>query len=139
MQRAKYIYTSPDTVKGSHSNLYELFEFLQSRGKVSAVIDAADLKADPEKVMQHYCECTGLPYDKKMLTWSPGVVDDWAILPEYEIWYKNAMFSSGFNKGLVQMKQAKRPPKSFPDDMQKQIQREMPHYEAMYKHCTIVL
>ena len=127
---------SSDTMEGSHSNLYELFEFLQSRGKISAVIDAADLKADPERVMQHYCESTGLPYNKKMLTWTPGVVEDWALLPERELWHSDAMYSSGFNSG-VYTEQAK--PESFPAAMHEEIQREMPHYEAMYKHRTIVL
>ena len=57
--------------------LYELFKFMQSKGKVMAVIDADNLTANPEKVMKHYCTATGLPYDTKMPSWTPGVVEDW--------------------------------------------------------------
>ena len=79
--------------------LYELFKLAQSRGTVVAVINADDLEADPEKVMQHYCAATGLPYDKKMLSWTPGVVEDWAVFPQYREWHGEAMVSSGFNVG----------------------------------------
>ena len=117
------------------SELHELFQLLQSRGKVSAVVDADDLQKDPEKVMQHYCAATGLKYDEKMLTWSPGMVEDWAIpMSTSRTWDRNAMFSSGFNVGL---KAPALREESYPLAVEEQILKEMPHYEAMYKYRTV--
>ena len=112
------------------AELYEWFEFVQSRGKVAAVIDAADLMRNPERVMQHYCAATGLQYDKKMLTWSPGVVEEWTV---YKEWHWNAMFSSGFNVGLSESDHHK----PYPPVVEEVIQKDMPYYKAMYKHRTV--
>ena len=119
----------------SYFELYELFKFMQSRGKVAAVLDADDLEANPEKVMQYYCSATGLPYDKKMLSWTPGVVEDWTVFSYYKEWYWNAMFSSGFNVGIQRSASGGGP---YPPAVEEQIQKEMPYYEAIYKHRTIL-
>ena len=102
--------------------LYELFKFMQSKGKVMAVIDADNLTANPEKVMKHYCTATGLPYDTKMPSWTPGVVEDWSMYPHYREWHWNAMFSSGFNTNV------QRPPTKghYLPVVEEQIQKEMP-------------
>ena len=121
--RKKCNFPFPD-VFNAYLELYELFKFMQSKGKVMAVIDADDLEADPEKVMQHYCTATGLPYDKKMLSWTPGVVEDWTAFQYYREWHSSAMFSSGFNVGVQ---------RSATDEghilpaVKEQIQKEMPH------------
>ena len=33
-----------------------------------------------------------------MLSWSPGVVEDWTENQHYKKWHWNAIYSSGFNK-----------------------------------------
>ena len=122
--------------EGEHTylKLYELFKFIQSRGKVAAVIDADNLKANPEKIMQHYCTATGLSYDPKMLSWTPGVVEDWTVNPYYKDWHWNAMFSSGFNVGVQRSATEEG---HYPPVVEEQIQKEMPYYEALYKQRTI--
>ena len=117
----------------TYLELYELFKFMQSRGKVTAVLDADDLEANPEKVMQYYCAVTGLPYDAKMLNWTPGVVDDWTINPYYREMHWGAMFSSGFNVGLQGSVTKDRP---YPPIVEEQIQKEMAYYEALHQHRT---
>ena len=72
-----------------YSDLYDLFEFTCKTRKLVSVIYAADLQKNPEKVMQmeKYCADTGLPYDKKVLTLTPGVVEDWAVSPSCNDWH----------------------------------------------------
>ena len=122
-------------VANPYFELHELFEFMQSRGKVTAVIDADDLQENPERVMQHYCTATGLPYDTKMLSWTPGVVEDWTVFKCYREWHSNAMFSSGFNTGLQGSDTVD--VHHYLPVVEEQIHKEMPYYEALYKHRTI--
>ena len=62
------------------------------------VIDADDLLINPRFIMNEYCSAVGLPFDEGMLTWTPGVVQDWTGLPYYREWHETAMMSSGFVK-----------------------------------------
>ena len=118
----------------THLELYELFKFVQSKGKVTAVIDADDLKANPENIMQHYCTATGLSYDQKMLSWTPGVIEDWTVSLYYKDWHWDAMFSSGFKVGVQRSASEEG---HFSPVVEEQIQKEMPYYEALHKHRTI--
>ena len=131
--RKKCNFPFPDGLN-AFIELYGLFKLMQSRGKVTAVIDADDLQADPEKVMQYYCTATGLPYDKKMLSWTPGVVEDWTTFRYYREWHSSAMFSSGFNVGV--QGSATEDGHILPA-VKEQLEKEMPYYEALHKHRTI--
>ena len=124
----------PVSASNYYLELYELLKFIQSRGKVAAVIDADDLTANPEKVMQQYCTATGLPYDAKMLSWTPGVVEDWTVSPYCKDWHWNAMFSSGFNVGVQKSATEEG---HYSPVVEEEIRKEMPYYEALYKHRTI--
>lgn len=51
----------------------ELFERTADRlGAAPAVIDAEDVRADPEGVLTRLCAALGLPFDPAMLAWEPG-------------------------------------------------------------------
>ena len=117
--------------------LYELLEFVRSTGRQVTVVDAADLLSNPEAIMKCYCAETGLPYDKKMLTWSPGVVEDWTNNDIFEDWHWNAMYSSGFNVGLLPQNEDNTPSssESVPPEVDEAIQKALPYYELMQKKC----
>ena len=127
-------------VKG-FAKLYELFDFIRSTGREVTVIDAADLLKNPEYIMQVYCRQTGLPYDKKMLTWTPGKVEDWATkYKNYKEWHWNAMYSSGFGKLAPPRDTSQLPsiPEIIPAIVKENIQKSIPYYEAMHKFCVKV-
>ncbi len=117
-----------------YSKLFELFEFIRSRtGQDVTVIDAADLMKNPEYIMEQYCHQTGLPYDRKMLTWTPGEVKDWAVGRFYKDWHWNAMYSSGFGN-LPSVQETPESSQIIPDIVKEKIQESIPYYEAMYKY-----
>ena len=63
------------------------------------VVDADDLIKNPMGIMKSYCNATGLTYTDDMLTWTPGVVEDWKKSNPYcNIFHERAMMSSGFIK-----------------------------------------
>lgn len=58
------------------------------------VIDSADLRADPQRMLTRLCTALGLPFDPVMLYWSKGghqADGAWALH-----WYKALHGSSGF-------------------------------------------
>ena len=114
----------------SFSRLYELYELVSSKGGKTTIIDADDLLENPEYFMEYYCLETGLPYHRKMLTWSPGVVEDWAEFKHYKDWHWKAMHSSGFERTTAKESFSA---ESFPSSVLQEIQEAMPYYEAMYK------
>ena len=120
--------------------LCELFKLVYSTSKEVIVIDSADLLSNPEAIMEQYCKKTGLPYDKKMLTWTPGIVEDWTANKYYKEFHLNAMYSSGFNMGVVkaQSKQDSPSVNSYPPEVEKEIQKDMPYYETMYKYRMVL-
>ncbi len=117
-----------------YSKLYKLLEFIQNTGRDVIVIDAADLLKNPEYIMEIYCDRTGLPYNKQMLTWTPGEVKDWtSVRDKSEHWHWNAMYSSGFDTLAPHRNTppSLAAPKEYIDEV---IQECMPYYEAMYKY-----
>ena len=90
------------------------------------VIDSADLLNNPEAIMEQYCKKTGLPYNKKMLTWTPGIMEDWTELEYYKEFHWNAMYSSVFNALVkAQGKQESPITDSYPPEVEKEIQKDM--------------
>ena len=114
--------------------LWELFEYIRSKTyQEVVVVDASDLLRDPGAILSQYCQKTGLVYCNEMLTWQPGVVEDWTEYPYFEEWHGSAMFSSGFSKGLKTSEQ--QVAETFPSEVEEEIQKAMPYYEDMHKHC----
>ena len=134
--RSNYRFSKPET--DAYQRLYELLEFVHSTGRQVTVVDAADLLSDPEAIMKRYCAETGLPYGKKMLIWSPGVVEDWTEFEYFKVWHWNAMYSSGFNVGLLPRNEDNAPSstESVPAEVDEAIKKAMPYYELMKKLVT---
>ena len=96
------------------------------------IVDADDLLNNPKEIMRSYCNATGLVYTDDMLTWTPGIVEDWKkVNPHYMIFHKAAMFSSGFTKPT----DSTSPPMNIdelPTDVKEILQDAMTCYEEMY-------
>ena len=119
----------PET--GYFKELYEMYETVRLVHPNPVVIDADDLLSDPRGIMQQYCCSTGLPFNDGMLTWTPGVVADWAKFWHYKVWHGAAMMSSGFMKPTVIQKQSDEAA-SLPREVQDAVEKALPFYEAMY-------
>lgn len=60
------------------------------------VVDAEELKRDPEPVVRDYCEKVGLEFKPEALEWDPGSPSrEWK---PWEDWHANAMQSTGFSE-----------------------------------------
>lgn len=82
--------------------LCEFYFFLKEHLNISPVIiDADDLLASPEKMMEAYCNAVGFKYVEGMTKWEPGsgATKDFRdqMFFEYE-WVDEAIKSSGFKK-----------------------------------------
>jgi hypothetical protein len=71
---------------------HRLFELALENGEEPAVVDAADLTADPEGTIRAYCEKLGVPFMPESLSWEPGDVPGWEMWTE---WHEEAQESTG--------------------------------------------
>jgi hypothetical protein len=71
---------------------HRLFELALENGEEPAVVDAADLTADPEGTIRVYCEKLGVPFMPESLSWEPGDVPGWEMWTE---WHEEAQESTG--------------------------------------------
>ncbi len=74
----------------------ELFTFLKKNGALHAVVDSRELLLNPPSVLKKLCEKLELPFDEKMLHWTPGPRPEDGIWAKY--WYHSVHRSSGFQK-----------------------------------------
>jgi hypothetical protein len=73
----------------------EIFEHvLRSTGQVPAVVDAADLLANPEGVLRKFCHALDVPFSARMLSWSAGRRSTDGVWARY--WYDRVERSTGF-------------------------------------------
>jgi hypothetical protein len=71
---------------------HRLFELAVENGEDPAVVDAADLTADPEGTIRAYCEKLGVPFMPESLSWEPGEVPEWEMWTE---WHEEVQDSTG--------------------------------------------
>ena len=123
--------------------LYEMYETVRLNvDPHPLVIDADDLLADPKGIMQQYCEATGLTFNEGMLTWTPGVVDDWISSEHSVYWFETVMTSSGFKSkpdhcGNVEKEpttlEAKAAAARLSQETRDSIDKALPFYETLYR------
>ncbi len=74
----------------------ELFERVADRtGAAPPVIDAEDVRADPEGVLTRLCAALGLRFDAAMLAWPPGPRSSDGVWAAH--WYGAVTASTGFS------------------------------------------
>lgn len=89
------------------------------------VIDSADIRADPEKMLKRLCTAIDLPWDSGMLHWPAGPhPDDGAWAPH---WYGAVHQSTGFAA-------AEGPLPTLDGDMAALCAEALPHYDKLAQH-----
>jgi hypothetical protein len=71
---------------------HKLFGLAVQNGEDPAVVDAADLTADPEGTIRAYCEQLGVEFMPDALSWEPGEVEGWEM---WKRWHEEATESTG--------------------------------------------
>jgi hypothetical protein len=104
----------------------ELFEQEADRlGAAPPVVDAADILADPARVLARLCAALGIDYTAAMLSWPPGRrATDGVWAPA---WYATVERSTGFET-------APREPAALTPELQRLADAARPHYESMAAH-----
>ncbi|SFS19726.1 sulfotransferase-like domain-containing protein [Yoonia litorea] len=86
------------------------------------VIDSADIRADPEKMLKKLCKNIGLDFDPAMLHWPAGPRKDDGIWAAH--WYGAVHESTGFAG-------AEGPLPELAETQEKMLHLAMPHYEKL--------
>ncbi len=105
---------------------HELFDRAADQiGMPPAVVDAADILADPGTVLEKLCHALGIGYTQAMLRWPAGRrATDGVWAPA---WYHSVELSTGFAV-------ARDPPAPLPPHLQEIADQAQPHYEALAAH-----
>ncbi len=72
----------------------DLFDHVRSLGQTPIVIDSADIRDDPEGMLQKLCEAVGLSFDPAMLTWPAGAKPYDGVWAPH--WYTSLHATTGF-------------------------------------------
>lgn len=73
----------------------EIFSFVrQTTGEVPPVIDAGEVRMNPEPVLRRLCEALGVAFDPAMLSWPPGLRETDGIWAKH--WYGEVTRTTGF-------------------------------------------
>ena len=72
----------------------ELFEKLQKKGALNAIVDTKQVLLNPEKVLRTLCYKLEIPFTEKMLKWQAGARPEDGVWAPY--WYSNVHSSTGF-------------------------------------------
>jgi hypothetical protein len=104
----------------------EIFEqILDKTGVIPAVIDSADILANPAATLRALCDHIGLEFQENMLNWPKGGHKDDGAWASH--WYKSVWESTGFAK-----------PKATETILSPEghalQNKARPYYEELYKH-----
>ncbi|MEO0568474.1 MAG: HAD family hydrolase [Pseudomonadota bacterium] len=72
----------------------EIYEILEASGTKPVVIDSADIRRDPEKMLRKLCDAIGLSWDPAMLSWPKGGHPADGVWGDH--WYSSVRQSTGF-------------------------------------------
>ncbi len=117
-----------DWVEAGYECLLEIFTATKAlRREPVHVVDADDLRREPDAVIQAYCQHLGVDFMPRSLRWEPKVVPKWS---EWAGWHDDAQFS----EGLRPEPQESGPP--LPDRVLRLVERALPYYDAMIAHAV---
>ncbi|XP_033111292.1 branched-chain-amino-acid aminotransferase-like protein 2 [Anneissia japonica] len=125
--------------------IWKLYDHLKNKlMKPVIVIDVDDFLKDPEAMMKIYCQATGIPFRRSMLSWKPRGIRqmDWQCSSILNIcawllgWYDNALNSNGFRKSRSPTRIPKK--SMLPPDIRKAVEISEPYYKLLYDERTTV-
>ena len=103
---------------------HRLFWLAVENGEDPAVVDAADLTADPEGTIRAYCEKLGVEFMPEALSWEPGEVPGWEMWKE---WHEEAQESTGIKSQPLEDET------EVPAGLEDIYERCLPYYEELYE------
>ena len=87
---------SPNISDVGYALHIELLDYFKKHKIPFMVLDAKQVLLNPEKTLQKLCEAINIPFDEKMLSWTPQQRPEDGIWAKY--WYNSVHKSSGFLK-----------------------------------------
>ena len=103
----------------------DLFNELRKNGQPAAILDSRELLLDPAGVLSKLCEHLGLSFDKGMLSWAAGPMNEDGVWAPY--WYHAVHKSTGF--APYQQKD------DFPKKLRPLLDECKPWYDRLYEHA----
>lgn len=105
----------------------ELFDAVANRaGRAPPVVDAADVLAEPARMLENLCHALDIAYLPAMLHWPPGRrASDGVWAPA---WYQSVERSTGFAAPAVVR------PAHLSTHLERIVEQARPHYEALWQH-----
>jgi hypothetical protein len=105
---------------------HELFELVRNRTElVPPVVDAKDILENPERTLRLLCDAVGVPFDKAMLSWPPGLRETDGVWAKH--WYDAVARSTSF--------EPYKPRKGdIPDSLREVYETSRECYEKLYQH-----
>jgi hypothetical protein len=104
----------------------EIFELVRKRSRsVPAVVDAKEVLENPERTLRLLCDAIGVPFDKSMLSWPPGLRGTDGIWAKH--WYDAVAKSTSF--------EAYKPREgNIPDSLREVYEQCLQCYEQLHEH-----
>ncbi|KAH0728419.1 hypothetical protein KY284_004284 [Solanum tuberosum] len=108
------------------AELVSVYSELSESGRPPPVIDAADLRENPEPTLRGLCEDLDIPFQDSMLRWEAGPKPFDGIWAPW--WYKSVHKSTGFSP-------AKKYPTPFPTSLYDMLEQSLPFYNMLKRHA----
>ncbi len=100
----------------------ELFDLCREMGQRPIVLDSADVRRDPERMLRRLCTALQIPFDPAMLSWPAGPRAEDGIWAAH--WYGAVHRSTGFAG-------AEGPPPRVDHALLPLLEQALPHYEFL--------
>ncbi|KAG2695473.1 hypothetical protein I3843_07G014100 [Carya illinoinensis] len=107
------------------AELVSIYNELSELGKAPHIIDAVDLRRDPEATLRGLCDDLDIPFQEAMLKWEAGPKPVDGIWAPW--WYKSVHKSTGFQA-------ANKYPATFPFSLYGLLEQSLPLYNMLRRH-----
>lgn len=103
---------------------FEIFKYLQKKGKPTIVVDSGELLKDSELILSQLCEIVGLKAFPSMAKWKAGSLPEDGVWAKY--WYSNVHLSHGFEAQRTSSR-------TLPDNCVELWEESLPYYQELSK------
>ena len=101
-----------------------LYDLLIELGQQPIIIDAGDIRENPERMLTALCDAIGISFEPTMLSWPKGGIADDGIWAKH--WYPAVHNSTGFAG-------AEGPMPALPQHLQSVLSDCLPDYERLFE------